>query len=68
MKKIGIALDSWKKDIFERHLKQNGYTWVDAGELTRGVVVFQVQTENRDALHRVILAANTEAAMSKGAK
>jgi len=36
MKKIGIALDEWKMPIFERHLKQAGYSFENSGLLTTG--------------------------------
>lgn len=65
--KAGIAIDPWKLPIFERHLTQAGYAFVNAGLLTQGALILTVETENRDALQRVIQAANDEAAITKGA-
>ena len=55
--KAGIVIDDWKLLIFESHLKKAGYPY----EVTCGVVII-VETNDIDALKKVILAANTEAA------
>ncbi len=34
-KVAAIAIDGWKRDTFERHLKAAGYTWADRAELRR---------------------------------
>ena len=65
--KVGIALDDWKLPIFERHLQQAGYQWKNAGQLTTGTLVLTVETTNHVALGEVVKAANTEAALTKGA-
>jgi hypothetical protein len=62
MKKVGIAIDDWKLPIFDRHLKQSGYSFVNAGLLCKGTLVLTVQTENLEALGVVVKAANDEAA------
>lgn len=66
--KIAIAIDDWKLPIFERHLKQSGYTFENAGLLTAGALILRVDTDNALALVEVVKAANTEAAMTKGAR
>jgi len=65
--KAGIAIDAWKLEIFERHLKQAGYSWVNAGPLVEGTTLLTVSTENATALAGVVQAANDEAARTKQA-
>ncbi len=60
--KVGIAIDDWKLPIFERHLKQSGYRFSNAGSLTPGALILTVETTNAAALADVVKAANTEAA------
>lgn len=60
--KAGIAIDDWKLPIFERHLKQSGYTFENKGPLVAGTLILHVVTDNAVALQEVIKAANTEAA------
>ncbi len=60
--KIGIAIDDWKLQIFERHLKQSGYAFVNAGAFTPGALILSVETANAAALAEVVKAANAEAA------
>lgn len=62
--KAGIAIDDWKLPIFERHLRQAGYPFKNAGPLTNGTLLLQVETTNPVALGEVVKAANTEAAMT----
>ncbi len=62
MKKAGIAIDSWKLPIFERHLKQGGYTYQEGAGLTDDTRMLYVSTENLEALSVVVGAANIEAA------
>jgi hypothetical protein len=60
--KAGIAIDSWKLPIFERHLTQAGYVYINQGALTPGTLLLTVTTQNAAALATVVKAANTEAA------
>ncbi len=60
--KAGIAIDTWKLPIFERHLTQAGYSFTNSGILTKGVTLLKVTTENAIALQEVLKAANDEAA------
>lgn len=61
-KKAAIAIDEWKLPIFERRLKQAGYSFKNAGHITPGTLVLQVETTNLEALAEVAKAANDEAA------
>jgi len=61
MKKAAIVIDDWKLPIFERHLKQKGYKFENAGELTKATLVLRVDTQNLVALGEVVKAANAEA-------
>ncbi len=61
--KAGIAIDNWKLPIFERHLKQSGYTFTSM-PFVEETQVLHVQTDNLEALAEVVKAANTEAAMT----
>lgn len=62
MRKAAIAIDEWKLPIFERHLKQAGYAFENAGHLTAETLVLKVNTTNLAALGEVVKAANNEAA------
>lgn len=64
MRTAGIVVDAWKLPIFERHLKQSGYEFENAGQFTSGTLVLRVKTTNTEALAEVLKAANTEAAMT----
>ena len=64
MQKAGIAIDDWKLAIFDRHLRQAGYSFENSGHLTAGMLVLRVDTTNLVALSEVLRAANTEAAMT----
>jgi hypothetical protein len=65
MKKVGIAIDARKKEIFERHLARSGYEFVVLPGLTTATLTLTVETENVGALGIVVKAANDEAAKSK---
>lgn len=64
LKTAGIAIDSWKLSIFERHLKEGGYEFINAGKLLKGTLLLKVSVAEggQQALAQVVLAANTEAA------
>lgn len=57
-------IDDWKLSIFERHLKQSGYTFQNAGYMTEAALVLRVDTTNIVALGEVVKAANAEAAQT----
>lgn len=64
MAKACIAIDDWKLPIFERHFHRSGYAFKNAGPLTDGTLLLQVDTANLAALAEVVKAANTEAALT----
>ena len=64
MLKIAIVIDRWKLPIFERHLSQVGYANENGAGLTADTLNLYVKTENSEALHDVVRAANTEAALT----
>jgi hypothetical protein len=59
---VGIAIDGWKLEIFERHLKRASYAFSKGKPLTAGTVLLKVETTNVEALAEVINAAYDEAA------
>lgn len=64
MKTAGIAIDRWKLDIFTRHLVGAGYQFTE-DPFTDKTLFLKVQTEDIDALSKVVKAANDEAAEVK---
>lgn len=71
METAGIIIDNWKLPIFERHLTQAGYSFEKPGGpggFTEDTMVLMVDTENIEALHEVVKAANKEAARTKSGK
>ncbi len=65
MLKAGVVLDSWKLPIFERRLKEAGYSWEQHPGVTDDTTLLQVSTNSITELHAVITAAQLEAAKSK---
>lgn len=64
--KAAIGIDEWKLPIFKRHLDAAGYEWVNAGNLTPDTLILTVMSNDKDALEKVVRAANLEAATRKG--
>jgi hypothetical protein len=64
--KAGIITDAWKVPIFERRLKDAGYTFTKVGDESRpdGLVTFTVVTSNPKALHVVVKAAMHECSVA----
>jgi hypothetical protein len=62
MSTAGIAIDPWKLDIFERRLKDAGYTWTKV--VDTNLIVLKVTTENMDALAEVIKACVAECTLT----
>jgi hypothetical protein len=52
--KAGIAVDDWKLLVFRRRLKVAAYSYKDAGELTPGVTLLHVETDDILRLKRVL--------------
>ena len=61
MSKAAIAINEWKLPIFERHLKQAGYTFEKGPGLSVDALILVVNTSNINALEAVVRAANDEA-------
>lgn len=62
MKTAGVFIDAWKLTIFERTLRESGYTWTQHPGLAPKTLLLKVATDNMQALAQVILRANQEAA------
>lgn len=65
MAKAGIAIDTWKRPIFERRLAESGYTSKWTPGLTKDTGILTVEVERATqiaALHPIVKAANDEAA------
>jgi len=60
----GIGIDPWKLPIFKRHLDAAGYAFT-SNLLNKGIMVLLVDTEDIQALAKVVVAANAEAAQAK---
>lgn len=60
--KAGIVIDSWKKDIFERRLKEAGYEFQTSAGPVVDTTTIVVTTEGFTALREIVQAANDEAA------
>lgn len=61
MKTAGIAIDSWKLDIFRKHLAVAGYQFTEE-PLTEKTLLLKVRTSNVKTLSVVVREANEEAA------
>jgi hypothetical protein len=67
MTKAGIVIDEWKLPIFERRLREAGYTFDTGPGLMKATLLLTVHTDNLIALDTVVRAAVNEARRSKGA-
>ena len=65
MKKAAIAIDSWKLEIFEKHLKAAEYEYSVNPCLTEDMLILQVSFEFITHLHPIVKAANHECAMKR---
>ena len=62
MKKAAVVIDRWKLPIFERHLQQKGYKWIEQEGETRDTLILKVDYDWLSDLYPVIEAANAECA------
>lgn len=64
--RAGVAIDSWKLSIFEKHLTEAGYTYETRPGVTSDSLMLHVVVDNSSLhdLHKAVLAANTEAALT----
>lgn len=63
--RAAVALEKWKRPIFERHLKDAGYTFEEGKGLTDDTMFFYVEFHDAKALEVVVRAAQAEATRSK---
>ena len=64
-KKVGIAIDSWKLAIFERHLESAGYAFESHPGVAADTLTLIVVTDSVSELRPIVEAANNEAAWGK---
>lgn len=65
---IGIAIDTWKRAIFERRLKSAGFVYDVNPGVTNDTLLITVEAESKDAVLSVVTKANREAAHAKNRK
>jgi hypothetical protein len=63
-RKVAIVIDTWKLDIFSRHLTQSGYEFEQFPGITADCLTLKVNTLSLPALGAVVQAANREAALT----
>ena len=61
MPKAGIAIDKYKLPVFERRLREAGFTFKQGPGLTKDTLFLTVETDEILGLKTVIEAANAEA-------
>lgn len=68
MSKAAVVIDSWKLEIFEKHLKEAGYTYKILSGLSQNSLTLQVDYEWVAKLQPIIEAAQEECAKNKPKK
>lgn len=63
--KVGIAIDAWKFDIFNKALTDAGFTFVKHPGVTADTLLLSVKTEFPGMLADTIKFANDRAAYEK---
>lgn len=61
----GVAIDKWKLKIFEKHLKDAGFSWTRHPGLTADTLLLKVPCESAAALQPTIEAAQLACARSR---
>lgn len=56
----GIAIERWKLPVFQKNLKDNGYSWTEHPGLTADTMLLKVQTEYPGVLAPVVEKAQRE--------
>jgi len=62
MKVAAVVLDAWKLPVFEKHLKEAGYTYEQVSGLTKGTLTLRVAYEWVASLQPIIESAQEECA------
>lgn len=62
MKVAGVIIDSWKLGIFEKHLKEAGYTYTTHPGIAKDTLILKVEYAWASELKPVVDAANKECA------
>lgn len=65
MKTSGVVIDNWKLPIFERHLKEGGYTFEKSDGPVEDTLLLRVNAASMQVLAQVLLAASQEADREK---
>jgi len=58
--KATVCIDEWKLSIFDKHLREAGFTYQNKGELVSGTLVLHVEAESADKLRPIVIAAEKE--------
>lgn len=53
----GVVIDSWKLDIYKKHLTEAGFTFTEHPQLTKGTALLKVTTHSAAVLQPVVEAA-----------
>ena len=65
MKKAAVCIDSWKLNIFKKHLDAAGYAYDELPGITKDTLTLRVYYNWVAELKPIIEAANTECARTK---
>lgn len=65
MKTAGVAIDSWKLEIFERHLGAAGYAFEVKKGFTKDTLLILVKVERASELVSILEAATKECANAR---
>tara|TARA_R100001086_G_C11814525_1_gene252490 strand:- start:443 stop:652 length:210 start_codon:yes stop_codon:yes gene_type:complete len=58
--KAVIAVDNWKLPVFRKRLTDAGYEYKDAGGFTHDTTILTVETDDKDALQKVLEQCQAE--------
>lgn len=65
MLKAGIVMDTWKLEIFMKHLKAAGFSYERMPDFSPKIAQLRVMTNSYEELAPIVKAANTEASELK---
>lgn len=58
--KAAICIDDWKLSIFDKHLREAGFSYENKGHLVSGALILHVEAESANQLRPVVVAAERE--------